>query len=209
MQIMEVASWAAFETLLSNKSLQIQYSEDSTGYDLYAPEGNFFLWRTRILKGTADADDFEDNHQANANQPLEVKGGAGRPMRVASSPQPLETIEHWKGFEVSFGLLDTSKTIYISFSELIYLRGGILLQDNVKNGDKLDVWVQVDVGGGTWVDYVKIMDAVPLSIENSVEVLSPESMAFATNLRLKLTITSTASPVRTYYGYLDYYAAQP
>lgn len=205
MQAMNIASWSDFKTIVAAKKLSMQYTETDTRFAIFAPEAAIFLWQTTLLKNTEDGDDFEDNFKAGANQPIEIKGGTGRPIRVSTSPQPLETVQRWKGFEVSFGLLDTTKTIYVAFDELVYLRGGVLLQDNVKNGDILDVWVQVDTGGGTWVDYLKIMDAVPLSIENSVDVVSAESMEFATNLRLKITITSTASPVRAYHGYLNYY----
>jgi hypothetical protein len=74
---MNVASWSNYKTLVSNKLLLIQYSETNTHYEIFAPEGNAFLWAFTLLKGTSDATDFENNYKASANQKL---GSDGMPM---------------------------------------------------------------------------------------------------------------------------------
>jgi hypothetical protein len=75
MQIMNVATWSDYKTLVADKSLLLQYSETSTTYDIYAPEAQTFLWNICLLKGTSDATDFENNYQAAANAPMTIGGG--------------------------------------------------------------------------------------------------------------------------------------
>lgn len=202
---MTLASWSDYKTIISSKKLLMQYSEFSDRYDIYASEAGIFLWSYSISKSdSTDVSDFESNFKSNANKPLEVRSSANRPARVSASPQPDNTAEHWKGFEVAFGTEDAEVSIYVTYASTIYLRGGWLLPDNVIDGDLLNVEVEA-FNGTTW-DLVKTpMEDVPLSTLEKIEVVSPECMEFPTYLRLKITITSQTGAARTYRGYLDYY----
>lgn len=202
---MSIATWASFKELIANKKILIQYSETDATYDVFGSEGNVFLWTYTITKGTADATDFETNIKPTANQPLEVKSAANRPQRVVNSPQPDGTNQTWKGFQLSFGIADTSQTTYISFPNTVYLRGGQINPDGVLWGDTVDVYIQIDVGGWTWVDALQHVEAVPLSVIHPIEFMSSESKEFTTNLRLKITVNSVAGAARTYGGNMNFY----
>lgn len=206
MQTMEVSTWSAFETLVTDKKLLMQYTEDSAGYEIFAPEGSTFLWHIRVLKETADGDDFEDNHKSTANKPLYVRSGALRPMRVSASPQPDGTTEKWKGYEIDCGSGDSSKSIDITFGTLIYLRGGIATSDDVAAGDKFKVEIQMQIGG-VWTTIMTPMEDIFMLPGKRVEVVSPECMEFATTLRMHVTFTPAQTGTqKKIYIILDYYA---
>lgn len=75
MQTMNVPTWSAFKTLVSDKSMLMQYSESATTYDIFAAEAQTFLWNTCLLKGSSDATDFENNYKSAANAPMTIGGG--------------------------------------------------------------------------------------------------------------------------------------
>lgn len=85
MQSMLVDTWSDYKSLLSSKTLTIQYSESATDYSLYAPEANSFLWSIILNKGTADATDFETNYKPTANAPLMINGGIVMTPQVAEA----------------------------------------------------------------------------------------------------------------------------
>jgi hypothetical protein len=74
MQTMSVATWSEYKTLLTNKVLTIQYYDDGTSYNLFAPEAQTFLWSICLLKGSSDATDFETNYKPTANAPMMING---------------------------------------------------------------------------------------------------------------------------------------
>jgi hypothetical protein len=135
MQSILVDTWSNYKALISSKTLMIQYEESSTDYKLYAPEAGSFLWTIILNKESSDATDFETNFKPNANKPLEVKAGSGRPDRVCISPQPLGTYWHTKGYVLECGTSDTSASIDINFSAKIYLLGGHAISPDATPGD--------------------------------------------------------------------------
>lgn len=206
MQTMEVSTWSDFESLVTNKKLLMQYTEDANCYEVFAPEGGVFLWHIRLLKDTTDGDDFEDNHKATANKPIYVRSSANRPMRVSASPQPDGTTERWKGYEISCGIADSSKDIDISFGSLIYLRGGIAISNDVVAGDKFKVEVQMQINS-VWTTVMTPMEDIFMLPGKRVEVISPECMEFPMTYRMKVTFTpASAGLAKKIYLILDYYA---
>jgi hypothetical protein len=71
---MEVTTWNGMTTLIANKILPIQYSDLTDRYDIFAPESQTFLWHISILKGGADATDFETSYKPTANAPMMING---------------------------------------------------------------------------------------------------------------------------------------
>lgn len=206
MQQMEVASWSDFKTLVTAKALLPQYMESGNIYDVFATEHGEFIWHVNVVKDTADGDDFEDNYKANYNKPLEIKAGVGRAERICVSPQPNNTTERWKGYEISCGTEDTSVAIDITFGTKIYLRGGFMYSKDVTNGDKAKVEIQTQIAS-VWTTIMTPMEDLYLVNGMRVEVLSSECMEFATTLRLKVTFTPAATgTAKKVYMLLDYYA---
>ena len=206
MQMMEMASWEAFESLITSKKLLCQYSETESVYELFAPEASTFLWHITLLKGSADSDDFEDNHKSMSNKPLDVRSSASRPARVAASPQPDGTTERWKGYEIDCGANDSTKAIDISFGSLIYLRGGTATSDDVAAGDKFKVEIQMQINS-VWTTIMTPMEDIFMLPGKRVEVVSPECMEFPTIYRMKVTFTPAQTGTqKKIYLILDYYA---
>jgi hypothetical protein len=206
MQSMEIASWSDFKSLVASKKLLMQYSVGANSYDIFAPEANVLLWHVTVVSGTADYEDFEDNFMPTANAPLEIKAGTARVHRVSNSPQPNNTTERWKGYEIACGAEDSSASLDISFGTLIYLRGGMIYSKDVANGDKVKVEIQMQINS-VWTTIMTPMEDLFLVNGMRVEVLSSECMEFATTLRLKITFTpvSTGTAKKVYF-LLDYYA---
>lgn len=206
MQEMTVSTWAEFESLVESKKLVMQYSEGSNEYEIYAPEAGVFLWHVTLIKGTEDGDDFEDNHKATANAPLEIKAGVGRTERKCVSPQPNSTTEFWKGYEVVCGASDSSKDIDITFASKVYVRGGRVVSKDVVNGDKFKVEIQMQISG-TWTTILTPMSDIYLVANVPEEVKGDDCMEFPTTYRLKFTFTpaSTGTEKKIYLT-LDYYA---
>ena len=64
-----LSTWAEFKTIVSSKSLKMQYYEFASAYKIFAPEGSI-MWRFDIdneVTPSADQTDFEDNHEPTAN----------------------------------------------------------------------------------------------------------------------------------------------
>lgn len=195
---MKCASWSDFKTTcIINKALLIQYEDLGTQYHIVAPEGNTLVWEITVLKllddGTANPDstDFETNYKPTANKPLEIKAGAGRPMRVSASPQPINTAQKFKGFQLTVPANATSGVLNISFPQDIYLKGGTIL---TATPFAIDDTISLD---GVYTAYNMvvvplIVDNVflPLSIDQKLDFTSQESMYLASAFSLRLTINS-------------------
>lgn len=190
------------KSLISSKALSLQYMELSDRYDLFITESGI-LYTTTIYKAGATVDginptteatrisDFETNYKAHANQPLEIKAGVGRPMRVSASPQPINTVQKFKGFQLVIPANATSATLDISFPQDIYLKGGTIL---TATSFAIDDTISLD---GIYIAYnivvvPKIVDGVflPQSIDQKLDFTSPESMYLATAFSLRVTAHS-------------------
>jgi hypothetical protein len=76
--------YATFWSLVSSKMLLPQYIDAGDTYLIFAIE-NGISWEVNILKdGGSNQIDFETNHKASCNEPLEYRSEDGLPM-VASS----------------------------------------------------------------------------------------------------------------------------
>lgn len=65
--IIEVKTWLEFKNIALNiKVIPIQYKEEDNYYEIYASEK--MIWHIRLLKGTAEAIDFENNYKSDANK---------------------------------------------------------------------------------------------------------------------------------------------
>lgn len=62
-------TWTQMKDFISNKTLSLQYLDELATYVAWAQEGTD-TYRCEIMKGTADATDFENNYQADANGPV-------------------------------------------------------------------------------------------------------------------------------------------
>lgn len=188
MQIMELQSWSAFKSLVTAKALLIQYSETPMYYDIFAPEAGVFLWHTTIQKdGGSDQTDFETNYKANANAPLEIKAGVGRPDRISMSPQPLGTYNKWKGYQLSLPAGATFAFVDVQFPTTVYFRGGHLYTNDADIDDKLSADVLLATNDSVLMP--KMIDGVPISSGMMIPFLSDESMAFPNYYKLRLSIS--------------------
>jgi hypothetical protein len=205
MQGMELSSWSSFEALIASKKLLMQYVETPTAFEIYAPEADTFLWHITLLKGTSDGDDFENNHKATANAPLEIKAGPGRPQRVCISPQPDGTYWHEKGYVLECGANDSTAELIVSFSAKVYLNGGEIVSPSVVEGDKFKGEVQTQIGGNWTTILAPLEDIYMLPNLKSV-VRSDECMEMPTTYRLKITFTPAATgTAKKLYVKLDYF----
>lgn len=190
MEIMELGSWDLFKSLVSSKKLLIQYTEDSTGYQLSASEAGMFLWRYRILKDTDDATDFETNFKSSANAPLEIKASVGKPIRVAPSAQPVDTTESWKGFHVDN---DQDNYFYfdIEFSTDVYLRGGKVHCKEAVCGEMIDVDVVLKSDNTPVKE--GLLTTVPIIADHWITFMSEESLLLPSYLKLRVKYTKGSS----------------
>jgi len=187
MQIMELSSWTAFKALVTSKALLIQYSEMPDNYDLFAPEAGAFLWHTTIPKdGGSDQTDFEANFKSTANAPLEVKAGTGRPERLSMSPQPMNTYNKWKGYQVVMDPGMTYSFVDISWPTQVYFRGGYCYT----NSDDPDEYINTDVllAATSQVYMPNMIQNVYLAKGILIPFISDESMAFPTSLKLRVHV---------------------
>lgn len=196
MEIMELGSWDLFKSLVSSKKLLIQYTEDSTGYQLSASEAGMFLWRYRILKDTDDATDFETNFKATANAPLEIKADSGRPNRVAPSPQPNNTTEMWKGFTLALGTDDASGTIDIAFGADVYLKGGEIYSGDADPEDTVKADV-VLVSNPSYVVTADLLKDIYMLKDYPVKFMSSECMSMPSTVMLRVTYTKKSGDTMT------------
>lgn len=192
MQVMEVNTWTEFKTLVATKLLLMQYTELGSKYDVYASEG-LFMWHCSIDKVTptsSDQTDFETNFKSTANAALENKAAAGRPERVAASPQPNNTTEKWKGFHVEMDITDSSAIIDITFDTSVYLKGGIIYSNDCSNGDhiKADIVLKANPA---YVIKANILQNVYMLQNTIIPFMSSECMLMPSTVMLRVTYTKT------------------
>lgn len=207
MQRMMIQSWTEFKSLVSNKKLLIQYVEGAGDYNVYASEAGEFMWAAILQKdGGADVTDFETNFKASANQPIENKADVGRPKRVATSPQPNDTTEKWKGFHMEIGTEETSKTIDISFDGLVYLKGGTVYSNDCSTLDHMKVDV-VAKANPAYVIKANILSGIYMLPGNKINFLSSECMMIPSTVMLRVTYTkgTTTDTARSISMLIDYF----
>src|SRR5579863_2214384 len=128
-------TYSTFWSLVASKNLLPQYTATVDTYYLFAIEDSISWEVTVPMDGGANQTDFEENHKANCNQPLEIKAAAGRPLRVSASPQPLSTIQHWQGYQLTLPAGQMSAYVDISFPNLVYLHGGYIISSDTDLND--------------------------------------------------------------------------
>ena len=205
MQQMELTTWASFKSLVATKGLAIQYTENTNTYDLFGPEAGSFMWHyTMLMDGGSDQTDFETNFKPTANAPLEIKAGAGRPMRVSASPQPDNTIEHWKGYQLTIPAGQTSAYVDVSFSSTVYLHGGYIVSADVDFDDYVQADILIAANNAMYVPGIVstayMIPNLPVSFE------SAESMVFPTSVKIRVTLnTANADATDTHANILVNY----
>jgi len=177
-------SYSDFKSFVTSKSLLPQYTQDDSSYILFATEGNV-CWESLIAKNSADETDFLANVSIY-NQPLEIKAGIGRPLRVSASPQPLGTVEHWKGFQITVPIGQTSGYIDITFPTTVYLRGGYIVSNDVDLDDYITADVLLAANNSTYI--AGLIDHAWMIPNQPVDFHSAESMAFPTTLKIRVTL---------------------
>lgn len=179
-------SYSDFKTYVTNKALLIQYIQTPTMYSLFAVEAGVICWQTNLIMGSADATDFENNYKSAANAPLEIKAGIGRPLRISASPQPSGTVEHWKGFQITVPIGQTSGYVDISFPSTVYLRGGYIVSNDVDLDDYITADVLVTANNATYIG--GLIDHAWMIPNQPVDFHSQESMAFPASLKVRVTL---------------------
>lgn len=189
MQRMTFTTWAEFrDTVIVGKKLAFQEQESTSHYDLYAQEGAF-LWGYSILKdGGADVLDYETNHRANRNLPVEVRGEAGKPMRVTPSSQPMGKSSKWKGFRHKDTAGQNSFFFLMEHNDEIYLRGGRVYCENSDPDDKIQVDIVLKSDTSVVVDPL-MLESIYITPASWVPFISDESMKFPNTVALKVTYT--------------------
>lgn len=197
--------YTTFWSLVSSKNLLPQYINSGDRYVIFAIENNI-SWETIVQQdGTADQTDFENNHLAICNQPLEIKAAAGRPLRVSASPQPLNTVQHWQGYQLVLPAGQLSAYIDISFSNLVYLHGGYIVSADVDFNDYLQADVLLVANSAEYIPGIisnaYMIPNLPVSFE------SYESMSFPTAVKIRVTLnTATANVADVHTNILvDYF----
>ena len=179
-------SYTALKSLVSSKALLPQYVDTGSCYQVFAIESNI-CWQCIVQKdGGSDQTDFEANYQSTCNQSLEIKAGAGRPMRVSASPQPANTVEHWKGFQIIVPAGQTTGYVDISFSTSVYLHGGYIVSPDVDFDDYVSLDVLVVANNAVYIPGLisgaYLIPSVPISF------MSAESMQFPPSLKMRVTL---------------------
>jgi len=208
MNMMDIATWADFKSLVTSKALLIQYSDLGDRYQIYAPEARTFLWHTVLLKDSgSDQTDFETNYKAKANAPLEVKAGVSRPERFSMSPQPLNTYNKWKGYQMTMPPGATFTFVDVQFPTTVYFRGGHLYTNDADIDDMLSADVLLATNDSVLMP--KMIDAVPISSGMMIPFLSDESMAFPNYYKLRLSISCpdgvSETAVRTHNVMVEFF----
>lgn len=202
---MTTDSWSEFKNIVvTKKGLPLQFQEKAGYYQVLAQEG-LFVWSYNLLKdGGADVTDFETSFKADANQPLEIRGSAGRPARVAASAQPRGTTEKWKGFSKVDTGGESSFTFDIGFDSLVYLRGGTIYSPDAVDGDL----VRADgvlKASPTTVVLPNLLDTVDVVPGISIDFLSAEAMALAPEVMIRATYTKADTNGRKLKAKMDYF----
>lgn len=196
MQDIELGIWTDYKTLVSSKKLLMQYEDTPNRYHVFSQEAGVFMWRISLPKGSAEATDFENNYKATANAPLECKADAGRPERVAPSPQPNNTTEAWKGFHLNLGSSDASGTIDISFSSNVYLKGGEVYSEDADPEDTVKVDV-VLVSNPAYVVTADLLKDVYMLKNYPIRFMSSECMYLPSTVMLRVTYTKKTGDTTT------------
>lgn len=185
--------YTTFWSLVTSKALMPQYIQGGDQYAVFALEGNVSWETTVAIDGGANQTDFEANHKANCNKPLEIKAGAGRPIRVAASPQPINTTQHFKGYQFAVPASTTTSTFTVSFPSDVYIRGGHLYIDSINTIDSASV-LSCDAYYTAYdVNVVPgILDGVRLISGMKLDFLSAESMYLPSEYEFIFTITCGA-----------------
>ncbi len=197
--------YLTFWSLVSSKNLLPQYIDGGVCYSIFATENNI-SWETIVQKdGGSDQTDFETNHKASCNLPLEVKAGAGRPIRVSASPQPDNTVEHWKGYQLVLPAGQTSAYIDVSFDSTIYLHGGYIVSADVDFDDYVQADVLVAANNAEYIPGIisnaYMIPNIPVSFESN------ESMIFPTSVKIRVTLTTAEANTTDVYANIlvDYF----
>lgn len=185
---MNIISWTAFKSLVSSKGLLIQYTENTNTYDLYAIESNAFMWYYSLLMDSgSDQIDFETNFKSTANAPLEIKAASGRPLRVSASPQPMNTVEHWQGYQITVPVGQSSGYVDVSFANSVYVHGGYIVSPDVDFSDYVGVDVLLVANSAEYIPGIistaYMIPNLPVSFE------SYESMQFPPAVKFRVTLT--------------------
>jgi hypothetical protein len=193
---MKIASidYDTFWSFISSKNLLPQYINSGDRYIIFATEDNV-SWETIVQQdGTSNQTDFEANHKASCNQPLEIKASVGRPLRVSASPQPLNTVEHWQGYQLVLPAGQLSAYIDISFANNVYLHGGYIVSADVDFDDYIQADVLLAANSAEYIPGIinsaYMIPNLPVSFE------SAESMEFPTAVKIRVTL-NTATPNET------------
>lgn len=130
-------SYSQFKQLVTDKSMLAQYVEHPDRYDLFAVESSI-SWETSILKDSDDGTDFEANHKANYNMPLEYRSSDGLP-KVASA-KFVESLNLYVDGENGSTTVSAGATVYLKthYTTPFTLAGVDLRWENVNIGDYID-----------------------------------------------------------------------
>lgn len=206
---MKCLTWTEFKsTCITKKSLSLQYEDLGTQYHIIGPDGNL-MWEITLNKvlddGSANPDvtDFETSYKTGANMPIDIRAGVGRPTRVSASPQPINTIQNFKGYKLTLGALQTSAYVDISFPSLVYVQGGQFYCNSIVADD----YVNVDLlyGANDMVIISGLVSNCYLVPNTLIPFKSAESMALAPELKLRITLNGTAGLARTVYIIAEYF----
>lgn len=87
---MPINTWSDYKTtVITTKALKLQYTENSSGYEVYASEASVFIWNIFIPKdGGSDVTDFETNYKALANKAIYAKVDVSASQPFASKILP-------------------------------------------------------------------------------------------------------------------------
>jgi hypothetical protein len=137
---MKIASidYTTFWSLVSSKSLLPQYIDGGDCYSIFAVEDNI-SWETIAQKdGTANQTDFETNHLASCNQPLEYRSIDGLP-KVASA-MFTDNLSYWVDGSNGILSIPAGQTGYVktNFSFPFKLQGIDFHWDGSNFGDYLN-----------------------------------------------------------------------
>lgn len=140
MRLSFVASYQDFLTIITNKTLLPQYIEWGDRYDLFAIEDGI-SWEYLLKKdGGDDVTDFETNHKASWNQPLEYRSSDGLP-KVASA-RFVDALSFYVDGEHGSMAVTAGQTSYMRYpipSETSYALAGMHVQWADANwGDYID-----------------------------------------------------------------------
>lgn len=186
MQLIELISWSEYKDLITRKKLLIQFEESEFWYRIYAAEGNAFLWKVSLQKGSSDAINFEETCKESANTALEVKASAESPRRLVPTAQPLNTTEKWKGYHAEMGANEPVKTILINFPIDVFLRGGLIYSDDCSCKDYFTVDV-VWTAYPAMIIYPNLLETIYMLPNMQIPFISSECMKFPSMRSLQIT----------------------